>query len=183
MPRFIAAADRLHSLLATSNTVTLHCVNGKSRTACALLVFLIRHHAVAYAEAATFVTAMQAERRAHEPGFSFDLARQGTTGSYAQWIEAWWRAGRLAVTDANRIHADAWVSVGQRDNKTVYTVQPPPDPLARAPRKRRRSEVEPDPPPSPPRPPPRLRGPTQVDARTVAEGQAWLARMGRNPRP
>ena len=84
IPCFIAAADLIHRELSQHGKVCINCGNGNSRTAFALMTYLIRHQSFSWTEASEFVSAGQAERS----DIDFKLRTEGPNGSYCEWIES-----------------------------------------------------------------------------------------------
>lgn len=173
IPRFIAAADRIHQLLKTSSNVTVHCAAGRSRTSMTLMVFLMRHYKCSWEQAAPLIVEGQTERAICEDGFEFDLERKGVNGSYAEWIKQSDKpSGLLRDMKASASFMDAYTYSYQKDNKTVYAIDQQIDPLAPR-RKRRRSAgarnapVEAEPPPSKRR--------KNADKLAIEEGEQLLA--------
>jgi hypothetical protein len=92
---FIAAADAIKAQLeeTLNKTVLIHCDNGRSRTAHALIVFLMRHHSLSADAAAAFITAAQKERGLQ----TFSTAPATTAGreTYFDWIKKAEKGGTI----------------------------------------------------------------------------------------
>ncbi|WCD82967.1 dual specificity protein phosphatase family protein [Pseudomonas sp. TUM22785] len=83
IPCFIAAADIMHSELQSGNAATVHCRNGNSRTAFALIAYFARHQGFTIKDAGAFITEGQKERT---DGLVFSLEKQANNNSYWRWI-------------------------------------------------------------------------------------------------
>lgn len=83
IPCFKAAADLIDDHLKQGRAATIHCGHGRSRTAFALIVFLMRHHAFSYKDASELVSVGIVER-----GVNFDLARKSAQvdQGYQDWV-------------------------------------------------------------------------------------------------
>lgn len=88
VPRFLAAADRMASVLANSDnhSVVVHCGHGSSRTSFTLMVYLIRHQHFSWKDASRLVCDAQEERSAMNRKFSFKINTTGINGGYADWV-------------------------------------------------------------------------------------------------
>jgi hypothetical protein len=92
---FIAAADAINGQLNASvnKTVLIHCDNGRSRTAHALIVFLMRHHGFTAAAAAAFITDAQKERGLKSFSTSPETTKDRET--YFDWIKRAESGGKI----------------------------------------------------------------------------------------
>lgn len=117
---FIAAADSIQKQLArTGRHAIVYCANGNSRTAFALIAFLVRHEGFEYEDAAKFVAAGQSERE----DITFSLTKQVNNNSYYRWL----KDGQEQLKDlGNRSRFEASnVSheIVKNKNKVIYFIQ------------------------------------------------------------
>ncbi|MEW9570529.1 hypothetical protein ABQJ54_02055 [Rhodanobacter sp. Si-c] len=136
VPCFIAAADLIERILgAPGRKVYLHCGHGNSRTAFAMMTYLVRHGGgFSWDEATAFVTAGQSER--HDINFQLDT--HGPNGSYLGWLGA----AQARITDLQERHTARRSWLLQDKGRMVYLV------AADAPKRvkvRRTLTVAPDP--------------------------------------
>ncbi len=124
IPCFLAAADLIDRVLgAPGHKVYLHCGHGNSRTAFALITFLVRHGGFSWDDATTFVTAGQHERL----DINFQLNTSGPNGSYLEWLGA----AERRIKDRAESHTDTRSWLNQESGRMVYLV------AAKAPKKRK----------------------------------------------
>lgn len=115
IPSFIAAADLIHQILGMEgHKVYLHCGHGNSRTAFALITYLVRHGGFTWDEATAFVEAGQKERI----DIKFKLDTDGPNGSYLGWLGA--AKERIANLSEKHTETRSWLI--QEDDRMLYLI-------------------------------------------------------------
>ena len=116
VPCFIAAADLIQRVLnLAGHKVYLHCGHGNSRTAFAMMTYLVRHGGgFTWEDATEFVASGQSERL----DITFQLHTHGPNGSYLEWLTA----AQARLTDLQESHTATRSWLLQDNGKMVHLV-------------------------------------------------------------